>query len=223
MEPGDISINPHTTDSVSALTSSLSGNTTTNSSSDTTADATITTAATTVIDDRTPNQDNDTHYTNVSTPSTSRQNRKRDAEKYTSPSANQTNIPNSPDIPHSLLRTEAELEELQEQGYDSDGYLPPFMNPDEDLDFNEDPLISIESEVHRNQSTARVDHFQQPPIAVVGPSVVAPSNVAPSVVAPLVSEQQQPQPPLPIVADVLLNHNYNTMVFLLIIQQLSVQ
>jgi hypothetical protein len=125
MEPVDILINQHTSDSVSAMTSSLSGNTMTTNNNDTTIETTTTTAATTVIDDQTPIHDQETHYTDISTPSTSRRNRQKDSAKYSSPSANQTNIPNSPDIPHSLLRTEAELEELQEQGYDSDGYLPP--------------------------------------------------------------------------------------------------
>jgi hypothetical protein len=75
-------------------------------------------------------------------------------------------MPNSPELPHSLFRTEAEIEELQELGYDSDGYLPPFKNPDEDFDFNEDSLVSIEA-----GATPVTTHPQQPPpLTTVGTS-----------------------------------------------------
>jgi hypothetical protein len=105
----------------------------------------------------------------VTTPSTSRKKRKQQSDMYTLPSANQTNMPNSPTIVPSVFHTEAEMKALQDLGYDSDGYLPSFMDPDKDFDFDEHALLSIVAE-------ARNTNVSEPPQPDIAPLLAKSSN-----------------------------------------------
>jgi hypothetical protein len=162
MEPGNIWFHTHDGDSVSAMTSSLSGITLTTNTNISSNTSTMTTATTTHQDVQTPIRDDETTTTNLTTPSTRRGSiRRKQTGIHHHPTIQQTtNIPKSLPVPQPRFRTEAELDAAQDLGYDSDGYIPPFVHDEGELDFFEDSLVSI-----LQKGETSVQQQQQPTVS----------------------------------------------------------